>query len=87
MDSNITSGYFILTENCNLRCTYCFEKNTRAVSKYMSRETAFRGIDFLFQEAVKNQTNPINITWFGGEPALCPGLMSEMMDYAEQQAK
>jgi len=53
----------------------------------MSKETAFRGIDFLFQEAIKNQTNPINITWFGGEPALCPGLMSEMMDYAEQQAK
>lgn len=87
MDSNITSGYFILTENCNLRCTYCFEKNTRAINKYMSKETAFRGIDFLFQEAIKNQTNPINITWFGGEPALCPGLMSEMMDYAEQQAK
>ncbi len=87
MDSNITSGYFILTENCNLRCTYCFEKKTRAVCKYMSKETAFRGIDFLFQEAIKNQTNPINITWFGGEPALCPSLMSEMMDYAEHRAQ
>lgn len=53
----------------------------------MSKETAFRGIDFLFQEALKNQTKQVNITWFGGEPALCPSLMSEMIDYAEQQAQ
>ena len=26
------SAYLILTENCNLRCKYCFERNSRTFS-------------------------------------------------------
>ena len=82
-----TSAYLILTENCNLRCTYCFEGGTRCVTKYMSKETAFKTVDFLLSQAEEYDVDEIKITFFGGEPMLCPELMTEIMHYAEKQAK
>lgn len=83
----VTSAFLLLTENCNLRCTYCFEGGTRCVSNYMSKETAFKAVDFLLQQAVENDVDDIKITFFGGEPMLCPELMTEIMNYAEKKAK
>lgn len=83
----VTSAYFLLTENCNLRCTYCFEGQTRCVTKYMSKETAFKTVDFLFQQAIEHDVDKISITFFGGEPMLCPELMTDIMHYAEEKAK
>ncbi len=82
-----TSAYFLLTENCNLRCTYCFEGNTRCVTNYMSKETAFKTVDFLLNQAIENDVDEIHITFFGGEPMLCPELMTEIMHYAEKRTK
>lgn len=83
----MTSAYLLLTENCNLRCTYCFEKDTRCVTKYMSKETAFKIIDFLFQQAIDNDVDDIKVTFFGGEPMLCPELMTDIINYAETRSK
>lgn len=83
----ITSAYLLLTENCNLRCTYCFEGQTRCVSNYMSKETAFKTVDYLLQQAVDNDVDEIHITFFGGEPMLCPDLMTDIMHYAEEKSK
>ena len=83
----ITSAYLILTENCNLRCTYCFEGGTRCVTKYMSKEVAFKTVDFLLSQAVENDVDDIKITFFGGEPMLCTDLMIDIMNYAEEKAK
>ncbi|MBQ8206344.1 MAG: radical SAM protein [Bacilli bacterium] len=92
-----TNCYFILTENCNLRCTYCFERNTREVSKYMSKETAFKTIDYLFKnaqlrkdaqcESGKCNCRPVSIgiTFFGGEPLLCPELMTDILHYGQSK--
>ena len=82
----IRSGYFILTENCNLRCSYCFEGGTRNTTKYMSKETAFKGIDFLFDRENKCKED-IGITFFGGEPMLCPDLMIEMLHYGYKKSR
>lgn len=85
MRNNLTACYFILTENCNLRCTYCFEKDTRAVHQYMSKETAFKMIDFLYNNALeakaRNEKEDVKITFFGGEPMLCVDLMTDMLHY------
>ncbi len=83
----VTSAYLLLTENCNLRCTYCFEGKTRCVNKYMSKETAFKTVDFLFNQAIENDADDIHITFFGGEPMLCPELMTDIIHYAEKQSK
>ena len=87
MKNNITAAYFILTENCNLRCTYCFEKDTRAVSQYMNEETAFKTIDFLFENAKKCDERKVGITFFGGEPALCVDLMRSMLRYTNRKER
>lgn len=87
MKNNITSCYFILTENCNLRCTYCFENKTRCVNKNMSEEIAFKTIDYLFENAKKTKEDKVNITWFGGEPMLNVKLMRSMLHYIVDKQK
>lgn len=92
----ITTSYFILTENCNLRCTYCFEKDTRAVVKYMDEETAFKMTDFLFDNAVaynkdiegtNTQPKQVHITFFGGEPMLAIDLMRKILRYGKEKSE
>ena len=93
MTNEMTGCYFLLTENCNLRCTYCFETGTRCVTKYMSEETAFKMVDFLFEEARRSKTerNPqgdnVRITFFGGEPCLCPEMMTKILRYGLAKEK
>ncbi len=82
-----TSAYLILTENCNLRCTYCFEGGTRCIEKYMSKEVAFKTVDYLLSQAIENDVDSISITFFGGEPTICPELMTDIMNYTETKAR
>lgn len=86
-EPHIRAAWFILTENCNLRCKYCFEGQTRDISKYMSRDTAFKGIDFLFdQQKGLEKKEAINVSFFGGEPTLCTDLMLDMLDYGYKKS-
>lgn len=62
----ITTSFFILTKQCNLRCKYCYEKHT---PERMSVNVAVDGVDFLFRNAKRCNDN-VNITFFGGEPTL-----------------
>ena len=88
----VTSAYLILTENCNLRCKYCFEQNSRTVTSYMPESTALKVVDYLIgnalklKEAGRNQVKA-GITFFGGEPCLCPELMEKVVEYGVAQAK
>lgn len=55
-----------VTQECNLRCSYCYiEKHP----KVMSLNIAEKAIDFLFIKSLLVQ-EPINIGFFGGEPLL-----------------
>lgn len=83
----VTSAYLLLTENCNLRCTYCFEGGTRCVTNYMSKEVAFKTVDYLLSQATEYDVDCIKITFFGGEPMLCTELMIDIIHYAEAKAK
>lgn len=93
-----TSVYLILTENCNLRCTYCFERGSRTVKNYMSEEIAFHSVDIILKNTLLkkeifekadmiNRLSPASITFFGGEPALCPELMTKVLEYSYNKAK
>lgn len=90
-----TSAYLILTENCNLRCTYCFERNSRAVTQYMPEETAYKVVDKLFENVeklieannIKRESMHVGITFFGGEPCLCPEMMARVLRYGVNLSK
>lgn len=73
----------ILTGNCNLRCSYCWEKGGKPVD--MSEETAFAAIDF-FMETSRN-LRELTVLFFGGEPLLRFDLMQRVWDYGTECAK
>lgn len=77
MDINPTSASFLVTEDCNLRCTYCFEKHKK---NRMSIDVARRGIEFLCENAKKNGSKQFSAMIFGGEPLLEPDIIKEIWD-------
>lgn len=78
---------FVVTEDCCLNCTYCYE--THKTKKKMSIETAKQIVDYLFELYDKDDKNlPINkntqsivLEFIGGEPLLEINLIMETCDY------
>lgn len=67
----------ILTDGCNLRCTYCYEKSrTYRSTQRMSWPTARRAIDQFLQQLPEHAERSI-ITFFGGEPTLAFDLIKK----------
>lgn len=62
-----TACSLLLTEQCNLRCKYCFEKHK---DNWMNENIAIKSIDWLFENAIKSEEKQVNVTMFGGEPML-----------------
>ncbi len=73
----------ILTDQCNLRCSYCFEKDKNPHE--MSDETAHAAIDFIMEES--GPTQNLTILFFGGEPLLRFDLIKKVHAYASEQAE
>ena len=77
---------FIVTHQCNLRCTYCYEGHKS--DKHMSLETAKKCVDLLFAEDARNselvngtESNGLIIEFIGGEPFLEIDLIDQTMEY------
>lgn len=77
---------FIVTEACNLCCTYCYQHNKSA--RVMDFETAKRCVDVLFEEDARNSKyiNPhdahgLILDFIGGEPLLEIDLIDRIVDY------
>lgn len=51
------------TEQCNFRCTYCYEKFERGTMSPFTQQNILRFIDERIQEY-----EGLNVSWFGGEP-------------------
>lgn len=84
-----------VTHGCNLACRYCYGARGHsecesgvlygAQSGPMARETAMRGVDFLYANSGRLKT--INIVFFGGEPFLNFALMKEVTAYCREKAR
>lgn len=73
-----TSASILVTENCNLACTYCFEVHN---TKVMTIETARKTLDFLCLNAVESGVGRFDAMIFGGEPLLNPDVVEEIFSY------
>lgn len=66
-----------VTQGCNLRCKYCAYSgsydNRVHSSKRMSKEIAFKAIDFLFDHSIDRDR--VSLGFYGGEPLLELDLM------------
>jgi uncharacterized protein len=55
---------FLLTEDCNLRCAYCYQPQFRPVA--MAAETGIQAL----RQAIHHGAENLALTFFGGEPLL-----------------
>lgn len=72
----------IPTNDCNFRCTYCFEQRT---STYMDSENETKIIKFLKRQIPK--CKQFRFGWFGGEPLLCPDQVVHISEAANNLCK
>ena len=70
------------TEQCNFRCTYCYETFARGK---MTDETK-SGVKALVKERAATLNN-LHISWFGGEPLLELGIIEELSNTFMAEAK
>lgn len=67
-------GFIILpTLRCNARCVYCYEEGR--VQRSMTPETVERTLRYIIETHAQE---PVWITWFGGEPLLCPDIIDRI---------
>lgn len=84
---------FIVTQNCNLRCSYCYEKNKNCEHD-MTFETAKKIIDLMFAEdSIKSklineeEATALIMDFIGGEPLLKITLVDKIMTYFVNEAR
>jgi uncharacterized protein len=69
-----TDVTLMLTEQCNLRCPYCYVPKTE---RHMSEELALRAADFLLDRAPAGAG--ASLSFFGGEPLLERSLIERVV--------
>lgn len=89
-DTIVKNVTFVVTEKCNLACTYCYE--THKTNTRMTKETAKAAVDLIFnQEKLKGyydlwKTPAIVLDFIGGEPLLEIDLMDYIVEYFKFKA-
>jgi len=78
---NIT---FIVTEDCQLRCKYCYINGKNSKNK-MSFNTAQKAIDYLLDDRILFNEQGAIWEFIGGEPFLEVELINEISDYIKKQ--
>jgi len=74
----ITYAVLFVTEDCNLRCPYCYvPKSPRRLDPAVGREV----VDFMLDAPPKVKS--VMVCFFGGEPLLDSGARRELPFYSE----
>lgn len=76
-----------LTNDCNLRCKYCFVGEKNFCKKIISKENIDEAIKAVKELAKVKNKKEVFITFFGGEPTLYPKLIKYSMEKARQELK
>lgn len=75
---------FIVTEDCNLRCKYCYITH-KSNNKKMNLEIAKKFIDYIFSNKINTQ-DAVIIEFIGGEPFIEVELIDKITDYFKLKA-
>ncbi|WP_143316278.1 Cys-rich peptide radical SAM maturase CcpM [Clostridium sp. HBUAS56017] len=88
LDRHIDQITLQVTQNCNLRCSYCAYSKFDNLSqrnrsnKDMTIETAKKAVDFLLQHS--SDSDKVVISFYGGEPLLKFNFIKEVISYAQE---
>lgn len=89
-DLRVKNITWVVTEQCDLRCTYCYE--THKTGRRMSKKVAKDSIDFIFdKEKINNyfttdKSPAVILEFIGGEPLLEIDLMNYIVEYFKFKA-
>ena len=85
--SNVRQMVLQLTQNCNLRCSYCAYSgnynNREHSQKRMSLETALQAVVFFVEHST--EVSEATIGFYGGEPLLEFPLIWEIVEYVSRK--
>ncbi len=70
----------VTTMACNLRCSYCYEKNQLDNSKNMTRETAEQFVEWTKKQIRARPIETLDIVYFGGEPLMNKNIVFYMSE-------
>lgn len=76
---------FIVTEDCNLRCKYCYITH-KSKNKVMKLETAKKFIDYVLTSKSIHKCKSVILDFIGGEPLLEAKLIEDISDYFKVRA-
>lgn len=71
---------FVITQDCNLRCKYCY-MTSKNQENIMSYETGKRAIDYFLTNSNLFTADAVVLEFIGGEPLLEIDLMDRLTDY------
>ena len=75
---------FSVTEECNLRCKYCYLAHKNS-DKKMSFQTAKKAVDYILRERKTYNEDSVVWNFIGGEPLLEIDLIDKVSDYIKEQ--
>jgi uncharacterized protein len=78
------TAWIHLTNECNLRCSYCYLGKT---SEHMSSDTARKAAEAVFRSAKAHNFQQVNLKYAGGEASLHMQSVLNTHDYAVQLAQ
>ena len=86
LSNNLEQLIIQLTQNCNLRCSYCpymggYDNRTYS-NKSINLETIRKGIDYILSHS--QNTKQISVGFYGGEPLLEMSLLKQAVEYIEE---
>jgi uncharacterized protein len=79
----LLSAWLHVTNECNLRCDYCYVSKT---AESMSPETGFSAVDAIIRSTVNGRFKRIKLKFAGGEATLNLKLVFDLHAYAVEQA-
>lgn len=72
---------FMITEKCNLRCTYCYEEDKKHIT--MDYEVAKDAVDFFLEQPIKEERGIFE--FIGGEPLAESELLFKIIKYIDKR--
>ncbi|MBM3162223.1 MAG: SPASM domain-containing protein [Chlorobi bacterium] len=75
----------MVTEECNLRCDYCYMVSN---PQRIGEDVIAKSLDFMFgQTCENNETLPLSLCFFGGEPLMVPEVIEDICFRVLERAK
>jgi len=80
--TRLNSFRIVLTEKCNLRCSYCFVQRDVSKLRDMDETTLIKALDLLIK---LNGKKDVEVQFFGGEPLIKFDLIQKAVKYLDKK--